>query len=197
MASLLRDGQNENWSMTPNRTDKILLLLGLLSYWGGQTWIVITGSMTKDEIAIDVIHWLMLVGAALMIPYAARLPRQGIALVAAPLWLVGIVLIIGMCIIDFVFWSLPDPEFSRLVADQLIASDPLWVPFINYPGHPFTIGLTLAELSFWNTSKIGTGLVLIGGIGSNPYGYAAVILGYLVCFWKEAAEPSLTEPLQA
>ena len=43
----------------PNRTDKILLLLGLFSYWCGQTWIVNTGSMTKDEIAIDVLDTQM------------------------------------------------------------------------------------------------------------------------------------------
>ena len=179
----------------PNRTDKILLLLGIISYWCGQTWIVNTGSMTKEQIAIDAIHWLMLVGAALMIPYAARLPRNGIALLAAPLWLIGIVLIIGMCVIDFVFWSLPDPEFSRAVADKLIATDPLWLPFIKYAGAPFTIGLSLAGPAYWSTTKVGVGLVVIGGgvvmawgVGSNPYGYAVIWAGYAWIFWSERRE---------
>lgn len=178
----------------PNKTDKILLLLGIFSYWIGQTWIVNTGSMTKDEIAIDAIHWFMLVGAALMIPYAARLPRKGIALVSSPLWLIGIVLTIGMCVLDFVFWSLPAPTFSGAVATELIASDPLWVPFINYPGKPFTIGLALTGLLFWKLSKPATALVLIGGtvimawgIGSNPYGYAVVFAGFALGFWTEGS----------
>ena len=186
----------------PNTVDRILLLLGIFSYWCGQTWIVNTGSMTKDEIAIDAIHWLMLVGAALMIPYAARLPRTGIAMLAAPLWIVGIVLIVGMCVIDFVFWSLPDPEFSRAVADKLIASDPLWMPFITYAGMPFTIGLTLAGLAYARTERMGAGLVAIGGIvimawglGSNPYDYAVLWAGYAWIFWNEgrAARTLTTE----
>lgn len=176
----------------PNRTDKMLLILGLLSYLAGQIWIVTSGSMTKDQIAFDAIHWLMFVGAALIIPFAARMPRRGIALVAGPLLLVGCILIIGMCMIDFVLWSFTEPDMRNAVIGELMATPPVWGPFIEWAGRTFTLALGILGLCFWRTSLIGTALVLIGavvigawGIGSNPYGYSIIIAGLLVCFWAE------------
>lgn len=177
----------------PDRLDKALMLIGLSSYLAGQIWINITGSMTKDEIAVDGIHWLMLIGAALIIPFAARLPRQGLSLVASPLLLIGIVLIIGMCVLDFVFWSIPDPEFSGLVAGELAQTAPVWKPFIVYAGWIFTPALMLTSLLYWQFSRIGPLLAVAGGvviavwpIWSNPYGYSAIILAFLICFHAEA-----------
>lgn len=183
--------------MMPNRLDKALFLLGLLSYLGGQIWINITGSMTKAEIAIDGIHWLMLVGAALMMPFAARLPRRGIAMVAGPLQLAGCVLIIGMCMIDFVLWSFPEPEMRNAVIGALVNTPPIWTPFIELAGPVFTIALALIGLHYWPVSRPGSAMVILGtvvvsawGIGSNPYGYSAVILGFALCFLAQLRHSS-------
>lgn len=173
----------------PNSLDKSLFLLGLLSYLGGQIWINVTGSMTKDQIAIDGIHWLMFVGAALMIPFAARLPRIGIAMIAGPAQLVGCVLIMGMCVIDFVLWSFPEPELRNAVVGQLTYTPPVWVPFIQLAGPIFTVALALIALHYLFVSKIGSAVAVVGaivvgawGIGSNPYGYTAMIIGLALCF---------------
>ena len=176
----------------PDRIDKTLLILGLLTYLAGQIWIVNSGSMTKDQIAIDAIHWLMFAGAALMIPFAARMPRRGLSLLAGPLLMVGCILVIGMCMIDFVLWSFPDVDMRNAVVGELMATPPVWTPFIEWAGLTFTGALALTGLTYWRQSIVGAGLVLIGaavilawGIGSNPYGYATMIVGFLVCFWSE------------
>lgn len=176
----------------PDRIDKTMLVLGLLSYLAGQIWIVSTGSMTKDEIAIDVIHWLMFAGAALIIPFAARLPRKGLALFTGPLLMLGCILIICMCVIDFVLWSFPEQDLRNAVVGGLMETPPVWKPFIEWAGPVFTVALGLLGFHYWSASRIGAGLVFIGavvvgawGIGSNPYGYSTIIVGLLVCFWAE------------
>ena len=177
----------------PDRADKYLLLCGILSYLAGQIWINASGSATKDVYPIDYIHWLMLIGAALMIPYAARLPRKGLSLLVSPLLLLGIILIIGMCIIDFVLWSFPEPELRSQVVEELMATGPVWKPFITYAGHIFTPALALASFVYWRKTKLGplcavAGMVVIGiwPIWSNPYGYALLFCAFLICFRAEA-----------
>lgn len=177
----------------PDRIDKTVFIIGLTLYLAGQIWIVTTGSMTKDEVPMDYIHWLMFLGAALLIPFAARLPRRGLALIAGPAMITGSILIIGMCMIDFVLWSFPQPELRSAVVGELMNTGPVWKPFIDWAGRVFTVALALVGLCHWHHSKIGVGLVIIGavvisawGIGSNPYGYATMIVGFLVCFWPDA-----------
>ncbi|WP_284124280.1 hypothetical protein [Parerythrobacter aestuarii] len=184
----------------PNRTDKTLFMLGLFSYLCGQVWIVSTGSMTKEQSVIDWIHWLMFIGAALMIPFAARLPRAGLSMVAGPLQVIGCILIIGMCMIDFVLWSFPDPDLRKQVVGGLINTPAVWQPFIAFAGPVFTVAFGLVGLTFWRVSKIGTALAVLGaivvgawGIGSNPYGYTIALAGFAVCFWTERKAESSPE----
>lgn len=185
----------------PDRIDKSLLVMGIATYLAGQIWINITGSMTKDQIAFDAIHWLMLIGATLIIPFAARLPRRGIALVSGPLLIIGIVLIIGMCVIDFVFWAIPDPDLRYAAGSEMAGTPALWTPFISLAGWVFTPALALSAFIYWRVSKAGVliaqaGAVLVGAlpIWSNPYGYGLILAGFLVCFWAESnskgAQPS-------
>lgn len=97
--------------------------------------------MTKENIPIDVIHWLMLIGVSMLIPFAARMLRRGLALVASPLLILGIVCVIGMCVLDFVFWALPDDEFRAEVARRLMDTPMLWKPFIAWGPDDFLISV--------------------------------------------------------
>ena len=197
MAFLSRAGASREGKFVPDRIDKSLLILGLLLYLAGQIWINITGSMTKDQIAIDGIHWLLLIGAALMIPFAARLPRNGVGLLAGPLLLVGIVLIIGMNVLDFVLWSFPASPLRDQVVNELIATPAVWSPFMVFSGWVFTPALALASFTYWRSSRVGpllavAGMISIGAfpIWSNPYGYAMIVAGFTFCFRAASQGPS-------
>ena len=56
--------------------------------------------------------------------------------------IIGIVSIIGMCVLDFVFWSLKDPEFKSQVANHLINTTEIWTPFVNISGEIFHFWIT-------------------------------------------------------
>lgn len=170
----------------PDRMDKALFLNGLLVFLGGQVAINAFGAVTRDVIPVDITHWLMPCGAALMIPFAARLPRKGAAIALAPLLLTGIVGVIGMCVIDFVFWSLPDAEFRAELARTLMDTPAVWQPFMRWgPNEIFTAGLALPSLLYWRKSRVGTVLVLLGAIVMaigpswfNVAGYVLITAGY-------------------
>lgn len=179
----------------PNKTDKALLLLGLLLYLAGQIWINTTGSMTSQQISIDGIHWLMLIGASLLLPFAARLPRTGFAAVAGPLLMLGIVLVIGMCTVDFVLWSLPEQPFRSEVSSHLMNTPMIWQPFIVISGYVFTPALALTSFYYFRLTKLGPFLAVIGmvTVGAGPIwtnipGYALIFAGFAVCFWSKPVE---------
>lgn len=188
----------------PDRADKSLLVLGLVLYFAGTIAVNVLGATTKIDSAIDITHWLMLSGAALTIPFAARLPRNGIALLGGPMLLVGTVLIVGMCVIDLVFWSLPDPALQAEVARELTATPALWLPFMDFSGWVFIPALALASIVYWRRSRLGVVLTHIGAaailvlpIWSNPYGFFLILLGYLFCIRGDVKGDAVSRRLSA
>ena len=174
----------------PDRVERWTFIAGLVVFLAGQIGINAFGAMTKDEIAVDVIHWLMLIGVVLMIPFAANLPRKGLAMILSPLLLLGIVGVIGMCVIDFVLWSLPEPQFRGDVARALIDTGAVWQPFMRWgPGEVFVTGLALPSLLYVRESRWGSVLVAVGAFTMaagtawfNPIGYCFMIVGYVLNF---------------
>lgn len=191
----------------PDRIDKFLLILGFSIFLAAVIAINIVGAKTKDEISIDYIHWLMLVGTVLQIPFAARLPRRGISLLATFLILCGIVCTIGMCMLDFVFWSLPDDRLRGEVTRQLMDTPTVWQPFMMWGTEEVGYaGLVFASALYFAQSRLGTVLVVAGAIcviagGSwfNVVGLGAVIFGFLLNFnflrMQENLTPSFIRPL--
>ena len=181
----------------PNRTDKILFIAGLLSYLTAQIWLNLTGSLTIYQVPIDYAHWLMLIGVTLLIPFTTRLPREGAALFAAPILLIGIILTVGACILDFVLWSLPDQPLRGQVFDHLVSVPLLWALFIQISGFVFTPGIAFVSLVYWKHTKIGPVLTFAGAImigawpfWSNSFGYAMILAGFLICFRADHQERS-------
>ena len=122
------------------------------------------------------------------------LPRRGLSAIAGPLLLVGAVCVIGMCVIDFVFWALP-PELDGPVYDRLSAAPSVWRPFMRFGANElFVAALVAPALGFWGRSRAGLALVAVGAatmaIGTqwfNVAGYAAMIAGYALGFRRQNA----------
>ncbi|WP_417489315.1 hypothetical protein [Maricaulis sp.] len=174
----------------PRHIDRILFIAGLVIYTAGQVLLNLGQDFVAAQSPVDFAHWLLLTGALFLIPFVARLPWRNLHLITIPLMLVGIASVVGMCVLDFIFWSLPDGEFERQVAGHLIATPAIWQPFMAIgPNYIFGAGLMLPCLSYWNRSRTGVVLVVAGTAiiallfhWFNVVGYTALTLGYVLCF---------------
>ena len=166
-------------------------LLGLLFYTIGQFLIFIffdVGEWRNQE-PIDFTHWFMLVGVLLLIPQIGNFPKSKLNLIGIPILVIGIGFMIGMCVLDFVFWSIKSPEFSSEVAAHLTNTSAIWKPFMKFNGLLFNLGLLISSFSYYKNSKTGTLLVLIGtlviiigGGWINVIGYTLLTIGFYINF---------------
>ena len=137
-------------------------LLGLLLYTVGQFLIFIFFNDIEalhSQEPIDFAHWFMLIGVLLLIPQIGNFPKTKFNLIGTPLLVLGIGLMIGMCVLDFVFWSIKSPELKSKVATHLINTPAIWEPFMNFNGWLFNLGLLISSYSYFKNSRTGTLLV--------------------------------------
>lgn len=171
---------------------EISFLLGLGFYTVGQflifVWFDDIDALHAQE-PIDFAHWSMLIGVLMLTPLTGKLPKSALNIVGVPLLILGVGLIIGMCVLDFVFWSINQAEFKRKVADHLINTTELWWPFMTISGKIFNLGLLILSFSYYTFSKAGPLTVLVGtvviyiGFGwVNVVGYSIVIAGFGMIF---------------
>ena len=170
-------------------------LLGLSLYTVGQFLIFIffndIDALHSQE-PIDFAHWFILVGALLLIPQIGNFPKTKLNLIGTPVLVIGIGLIIGMCVLDFIFWSIKSPEFKSEVATHLINTPAIWKPFMNFNGWLFNLGLLISSFSYFKNSSAGTILVLTGTLiiysGSgwfNVLGYVILTVGFYINFYRQ------------
>ena len=131
----------------------------------------------------------MLVGVLLLIPQIGNFPKSKLNLIGIPILVIGIGFMIGMCVLDFVFWSIKSPEFSSEVATHLTNTSAIWKPFMKFNGLLFNLGLLISSFSYYKNSKTGTLLVLIGtlviiigGGWINVIGYTILTIGFYINF---------------
>ena len=167
-------------------------LLGLLLYTVGQFLIFIFYNDIEalhSQEPIDFAHWFMLIGVLLLIPQIGNFPKSRWNYISSPTLILGIGLIIGMCVLDFVFWSLKEPELKRQVSEHLINTPEIWKPFMKFNGLLFNLGLLTSSFCYYQNSKTGTLLVLIGtlviyigGGWINVLGYTLLTIGFYINF---------------
>ena len=175
--------------LNPN---EILFLLGLLTYTVGQYLIFIYfNDLEKlhNQEPIDFSHWLMIIGVLLLIPQIGNFPKSKFNFIGSPSLIFGIGLIIGMCVIDFIFWSLKDPELKSQVTKHLINSPEIWTPFMIFSGKIFTFGLLTSSFNYFKKSKLGVLLVFLGTLTvylpwgwDNIPGYLLITVGFYINF---------------
>jgi len=166
-------------------------LLGLFLYTVGQFLIFIffNAGEWRNQEPIDFAHWFLLIGVLLLIPQIGNFPKSKLNLVGTPILVIGIGLMIGMCVLDFVFWSIKSPEFSSEVATHLINTPAIWTPFMGIGGKVFNFGLLISSFNYFKQSKLGVILVLIGTLvvylpwgWDNVVGYLLITVGFYINF---------------
>ena len=112
---------------------------------------------------IDFAHWSLLLGVVLLIPQVISFPKKPFSYVGIPLTMIGIVCMIGMCVIDFIFWSFPNDELRNEFANHLSQVPAIWKTFmtIGPSSKVFNLGLLILSLNYFKTEKVGIALLLI------------------------------------
>jgi hypothetical protein len=138
----------------------------------------------------------LLVGAVFMIPQVLSFPKSIFSYIGTPLSLIGIVCIIGMCVLDFIWWSFPDEE-SRLAFTYHISQVPsIWKPFISIgsTSKVFNLGLLILSLNYFKKEKLGVVIICIATlilwhIIPLPFrlifGYALTLVGFGFIFLRK------------
>lgn len=183
-------------SATQSMLNRILFLSGLLLEVVGHVLLAQGNEFVYRQQPIDFAHWFLLVGVVMMIPQVVTFPRKGFNYVGIPLTLIGIVCVIGMCVLDFVWWSLPDQESREALASHLMQQPSIWGPFISIGSSSkvFNAGLLLLSLNFFKRKKLGVVLILIATlilmrlIPISPrlvVGYVLTFLGFSLIFLED------------
>lgn len=144
---------------------KFLFALGLILQLTAQLMFSIDKKVLNLYEPIDFIHWSLLLGMALVIPYILKFSSGLYRAIGAPIAMIGALANIGMCSIDFVLWSLRDDLSTSRTVFQAINGEPsIWlVFFIVGPAFLF-VGLIIQLLRYLSEFKLITGITIVGGI---------------------------------
>jgi len=174
---------------------RTLFLLGLLFFLVGQILLAKGVEYVNQQTPIDFAHWFLLVGAVLLIPQVMTFPNKIYSYLGIPLTLIGITCIIGMCVLDFIWWSFPNEEMRREFTTHISSVPSIWKPFIKIGPSSiiFNLGLLILSLNFFDKAKLGIALILLANFIlwhfiPMPFrlvvGYALTLVGFGIVFYK-------------
>lgn len=176
---------------------RIFFVLGLVFFLTGQVILAQGNDFVYSQRPIDFAHWFLLVGVVFMIPQTVSFPKKMVSFIGIPLVLTGIACIIGMCVLDFIWWSFPSEE-ARIEFTRHVSKVPsIWTPFITTGSSSkvFNLGLFLLSLNYFKQEKTGVVIIFLATlillhIIPLPYrlifGYALTLIGFSIIFIKTA-----------
>ena len=178
-------------------TNRIFFLIGLVFFLVGQILLAQGNDFVYNQKPIDFAHWFLLIGVVFLIPQVVTFPKSVFCYIGIPLSLVGIVCIIGMCVLDFIWWSFPTEE-ARIVFTNHISQVPsIWKPFISIgpSSKIFNLGLLILSLNYFKKEKIGVAIIFIATLilwhiiplpFRLVFGYSLTLIGYSIIFLRKS-----------
>lgn len=178
-----------------NNTTKILFLIGICFFIVGQLILSKGNEYVYNLKPIDFAHWSLLLGAVLLIPETLNFPKKPFSYLGIPLTLIGIVCIIGMCVLDFIWWSFPNEDMRIEFTNHISQVPSIWKPFITIgpSSKVFNLGLLLLSLNYFNKAKIGIAILFLANLilwNIIPlpfrlvFGYALTLISFGLIFYK-------------
>ena len=180
---------------------RIFFLIGLAFFLVGQIILAQGNAFVFAQEPIDFAHWFLLMGAVCMIPQIVNFPAKIYSYIGSPLALIGTCCIIGMCVLDFIWWSFPTEELRQEFTNHISQVPSIWKPFITIgpSSKVFNLGLLILSLNFLPKEKIGVGIILIATlvlwhIIPLPFrlvtGYSLTLIGFGIIFLKPLIQTS-------
>ena len=142
-------------------TYKNLFIIGLLFEVTGQLLLAPGNDFVYALKPIDFAHWSLLIGVVLLLPQAVSFPKTIFSYLGAPTAIIGIVSIIGMCVLDFVFWSFPTQELRSEFGNHLTKISVIWKPFMSIGPNFTNVGLLLLSLNYFKSNKLGVVIIIL------------------------------------
>lgn len=145
---------------------RILFILGISFILTGQLILSNGNEYVYSQRPVDFAHWFLLVGVVLMIPQVLSFPKKIFSYIGIPLTLIGIVCTIGMCVLDFIFWSFPTDAMRQDFANHITQVPAIWKVFVTIgpSSKVFNLGLLILSLNHFKTKKPGILLLLIASL---------------------------------
>jgi len=140
---------------------KIIFLIGLLFEVLGQVLLAQGNDFVYQLRPIDFAHWSLLVGVVCLMPQVVSFPNKIFSYIGIPIAIIGIVCIIGMCVLDFVWWSQPNQEVRNEFAAHLHQFPVIWKPFISHGPNFLNVGLLILSFNYWKAHKISVSLIIL------------------------------------
>ncbi|MCL5245186.1 hypothetical protein M4I21_05155 [Cellulophaga sp. 20_2_10] len=172
---------------------RILFLIGVALFLTGQIILSKGNDYVYAQEPIDFAHWFLLVGVVLLIPQVVFFPKKIYSLIGIPLTLIGITCIIGMCVLDFIWWSFPNQETRNEFTKHISQVPSIWKTFmtIGPSSKIFNLGLLILSLNYLKKGKVGIVIILVANlilwhIIPLPFrlifGYALTLIGFSIIF---------------
>lgn len=170
-----------------NMNIKTLFALGLILQIFAQASFSISSETINLTEPIDFIHWGILIGVALIIPYTLNFSKGWYFKIGAVLTMTGILTFVAMCGMDFVLWAFRDDiEIRNLLIQRLMEEPSIWTTFfIAGPSFLF-IGLSIQALYYFPKNQFAVVLIWIGsgmtGVGKMMFPEERIIFigGYIL-----------------
>ncbi|MFK2821301.1 hypothetical protein U0L90_14320 [Flavobacteriaceae sp. LMIT009] len=174
---------------------RVLFILGLIFFLIGQIILTKGNEFVYNQEPIDFAHWFLLVGAVLLIPQVLSFPKKIFSYVGIPLTLIGIVCIIGMCVLDFIWWSFPTEEMRIEFTNHISQVPSIWKPFISIgpSSKVFNLGLLLLSLNYLTKEKLGIAIIVLANLilwhiiplpFRLVFGYALTLIGFSIILFR-------------
>ncbi|RXR30681.1 hypothetical protein EQG68_11535 [Flavobacterium piscinae] len=172
-------------------TYKIFFILGLIFLLTGQLLLAQGNDFVYSQKPIDFAHWFLLIGVVCLIPQVVSFPKKVYSIIGIPLTLIGITCMIGMCVLDFIWWSFPNEEMRIEFTNHISQVPSIWKTFIAIgpSSKVFNLGLLILSINYLNKEKIGIGILLIGTLilwhiipvpFRLVFGYSLTLIGFTV-----------------
>jgi hypothetical protein len=133
---------------------KVLFVLGLLFEMTGQILLTNGIEWVYAQRPIDFTHWFLLLGVVFLMPQLGQFPKNIFSYIGIPLLMIGILSIIGMCVLDFIWWSQPNQEIRNEFAGHLSKFPSIWKPFITTGPTFLNMGLLTVSLGYFREKRI-------------------------------------------
>lgn len=136
-------------------TYKISFITGLVFFLIGQIILSNGNDFVYAQEPIDFAHWFLLIGVVLLIPQVVSFPKKIFSLIGIPITLIGITCIIGMCVLDFIWWSFPSQEMRNEFTNHISEVPSIWKPFMSIgpSSKIFNLGLLILSFNYLKTVR--------------------------------------------
>lgn len=173
---------------------KTLFIIGLLFEMVGQILLAQGNDFVYALQPIDFAHWSLLLGVVFMMPQVVTFPNKPFSYIGAPIAIIGIVSMIGMCVLDFIWWSQPTQEIRSELAGHLSKFPSIWKTFITTGPNFLNAGLLILSFNYLKKNKLGVAIIILATLiiyvgrfipHRLIYGYLISAIGFAVIFYKK------------